>query len=229
MNMLGMNQNIWGLIISYVFVFFMIGMSTLLQKYHILKEEGARKFIHIGVSHWYLLAMIFFDQVWIAIIPPVTFIVLNYISYKQNLFKAMERNGNGNLGTVYFPISLLIITAISFGHILPFENSEHAGAIAILILGYGDGFAAVFGKAFGTKKLFGDKSIVGTLAMFGFSFAVIIPLLILFTSFQNIFLIAGLLAIIAALIEMFSPKGLDNLTVPIGMFIMYSVLYGVFV
>lgn len=45
-------NNIWGLIVSYVFIFVVIGISTVLQKKNVLKDEGARKFIHIGVAHW---------------------------------------------------------------------------------------------------------------------------------------------------------------------------------
>ena len=232
MSFLGIDQNIWGLIISYIFVFAMIGLSTLLQNKKIVNEEGARKLIHIGVSNWYLIAMLFFDNVWFAIIPPVTFIILNYISYKQNVFKAMERNGQGNLGTVYFPISLLIVTYVSFNNTLGFQDPtymQYFGALAILILGYGDGFAAVFGKAFGSKKLYQDKSFVGTLVMFGFSFLVSVTLLLVFANITSVVNVAFVLAIFASVIELFSPRGLDNLTVPLGVFVIYYAIYlGVF-
>lgn len=228
MNYLGIDQNIWGLIVSYLFVFAMIGTSTLLQNKRIVNEEGARKLIHIGVSNWYLIAMLFFDNVWYAIIPPITFIILNYISYKQNVFKAMERNGKGNLGTVYFPISLLIVTFVSFNNTLGFQDPSYMryfGALAILVLGYGDGFAAVFGKAFGKRKLYQDKSLVGTLTMFGFSFLVSITLLMVFANITSVVIIAFLLALFASLVELFSPRGLDNLTVPLGVFVIYYVIY----
>ena len=228
MELLGISTNVWGLIVSYLFVFAMIGLSTVLQKQRILNDEGARKFIHIGVSNWYLIAMLFFDDVWFAIIPPITFIILNYISYKQNLFKAMERNGRGNLGTVYFPISLLIVTYISFNNTLGFQDPkamQYFGALAILILGYGDGFAAVFGKALGKKKLYQDKSWIGSMAMFGFSFVVALTLLIIFSGASQVFFIALFIAVIATLIELFSPRGLDNLTVPLGVFILYYLIF----
>lgn len=228
MDFLGLNTNIWGLIVSYIFVFAMIGGSTLLQKNRLLNEEGARKFIHIGVSNWYLIAMLFFDSVWFAIIPPVSFIILNYISYKQNLFTAMERNGNGNLGTVYFPISLLIVTYVSFNNTLGFQNPsdmQYFGALAILILGYGDGFAAVFGKTLGKKKVYQDKSWIGSIAMFGFSFVVALTLLSIFSGVSSVFFIALIIAFFATIIELFSPKGLDNLSVPLGVFILYYVMY----
>lgn len=232
MDIFGINTNIIGLIISYIFVFMVIGLSTLLQNQRILNEEGARKFIHIGVSNWYLIAMIFFTNVWAAIIPPISFIILNYISYKQNVFKAMERNGNGNLGTVYFPISLLIVTYVSFNNTLGFQDKgsmTYFGALAILILGYGDGFAAVFGKRYGKKKIFQEKSLVGSLSMFVFSFLTAISVLFVLSTITNIFLVSFILAASATIIELFTPRGLDNLTVPLGVFVLYYIIYlGVF-
>ncbi len=53
--------------------------------------------------------MAFFDDFRYAIIPPVAFIVINFISYRGNLIKVMEREeeNKDGLGTVYFAISLI--------------------------------------------------------------------------------------------------------------------------
>ena len=42
-------MNVLGLVLSYVLVFLIIGISTVLQKTKLVGDEGARKFIHIGV------------------------------------------------------------------------------------------------------------------------------------------------------------------------------------
>ena len=215
-----MTNNLLGLLLSYVLVFVVIGLSTLLQKKGILKEEGARKFIHIGVSNWWILAMLFFDNVWFAIIPPISFIILNYASYKMNLIKSMERNGNGNLGTVYFPISLLILVIVSFGLL----NQPEVGAIGILILGYGDGFAAVIGQKFGKHKLKHNKTLEGSLAMFVASLVVAFIIIHIYHGSQAFYL-APIIALIATVVELYTPKGIDNLSVPlINSAIYYSFL-----
>jgi phytol kinase len=212
-----------GLVFSYILVFIIIGISTFLQKKNILGDEGARKFIHIGVSNWWILAMIFFtgeDALWYAIVPPITFIGLNYLSYRQNIFKAMERGGSGNLGTVYFPISLLILVIVSFGIL----NQPYIGGLGILILGYGDGFAAVIGKKFGRHKLLLGKSVEGSLAMFVASFVVSMILL----SIEGVSLwlpIAFIIALISTAIELFTPKGLDNLSVPLLASLAYYLIF----
>lgn len=215
-----MYANNWlGIILSYVLVFVIIGLSTVLQKKGILKDEGARKFIHIGVSNWWILAMLFFDNVWFAIVPPITFIILNYASYKMNLIKSMERSGNGNLGTVYFPISLLILVIVSFGVL----KQPEIGAIGILILGYGDGFAAVIGQKYGKHKLKFNKSLEGSLAMFVASLVVSLIILFIYQG-NSAFYLAPLIAILATVIELYTPKGLDNLTVPLSNSLVYYLL-----
>lgn len=203
-------NNLYGLIGSYVLVFAVIGTATLLQKKGLLGDEGARKFIHIGVSNWWILAMILFDNAWLAMIPPATFIILNAISYKSNLLKAMERGGKGSLGTVYFPISLLILVYLSFG----VWNAPWIGGLGILILGYGDGFAAVVGKRFGTHKILFGKTIEGTLSMFVASLFVALALLSIVPTGLPVWT-AFALSLAAAVVELFTPKGFDNLTVPL--------------
>lgn len=208
-------MNIWGLVLSYVLVFLIIGISTALQKFKVVGDEGARKFIHIGVSNWWILAWIFFkgnNALWYAIVPPITFILLNYYSYKTNLIKSMERSGNGNLGTVYFPISLLILVIFTFGII----NRPEIGAVGILVLGYGDGLAAVIGKAYGKKKLINNKSLEGSLTMLLASLLVaVIVLLVSGVPLWTTMLIAIIVSVLSTAIELYTPKGLDNLTVPL--------------
>jgi phytol kinase len=227
MDIWGIDTNMVGLIASYVFIFIIIGLATLLQQLG-LNDEGSRKFIHIGVAHWYIIAMVFFNLWYIAIIPPITFIILNYISYRKNVFKAMERSGHGDLGTVYFPISLLIITAISFLNTLGFEDPKgmtYFGLIPILIMGYGDGFAAVIGKTFGKRVIKEGKTLEGTLTMFVASFIVTLLSLYLLTSLPSLIWMSLIIAIAATLLELYSKKGLDNLYVPLGTFVIYFMLY----
>lgn len=207
-------SNVWGLITSYLLIFIVIGISTVLQKKKILGDEGARKFIHIGVSNWWILAMIFFEGsqgVWYAIVPPITFIILNYLSYRLNLVKAMERGGKGNLGTVYFPISLLILVILSFGVF----NNPYIGAMGILILGYGDGLAAVIGKKYGKHPLAFGKSVEGTVTMFIASLIVAVVITSMLYPILLAILISLGVALVAALVELYTPKGLDNLSVPL--------------
>ncbi|MBC7087978.1 MAG: phosphatidate cytidylyltransferase [Tissierellales bacterium] len=216
-------NNLLGIIISILFVFLIIGISTLLTRKNILKDEGSRKFIHIGVSNWWILAMIFFDNNIYASIVPALFIVLNYLSYRKNLFTAMERGGDKeDLGTVYYAISLFILSILTFKDI----NYAYIGALGILTMGYGDGLAAVIGKRYGRKKykIFGStKSLIGSLTMFVVTFIVNLIILSIYNP-TNIIIYSFVLAVFATLLELFTPKGFDNLSVPLGSSLIYYIL-----
>ncbi|VEU81238.1 diacylglycerol/polyprenol kinase family protein [Haploplasma axanthum] len=217
-------NNILGVILSFVFVFLIIGASTILQKKQIIGEEGTRKLVHIGVSNWWFFVIFMFNNMYYAIIPPIIFIVLNYLSYKKNIFKSMERKEDNNLGTVYFPIALLILVIFSF----TFMDPILAG-IGILVLGYGDGIAAIIGKKYGKIKLLNNKTLMGSATMFIVSFIVSLVMLM---AFMNLSVdVAIVLSIVAAsvgmLVELITPFGLDNLSVPIIVSICLNILIAI--
>ena len=134
----------------------------------------------------------------------------------------MERGGKGNLGTVYFPISLLILVLLTFTDVI--GASTYIGAIGILIMGYGDGLAAVIGKKYGKHPLAFGKSFEGSITMFIVSFLVTFTILVRYGSLASAVLVGLGVAIAGTVIELFTPKGLDNLTVPLGTAILAFIL-----
>ena len=128
-----------GILISFIFVFAVIGMSTVLSNKGLLDNEGSRKFIHVSVSNWWIIAMLTFkDPLWASFVP-LMFVFINYLSYRKNIFKAMERDGSSkDLGTVYYAISLLILAYLTFAYKVPY-----IGGIGILVMGYGDGLSLI--------------------------------------------------------------------------------------
>ena len=215
-------NNIIGIIVSFVFVFAVIGISTVLSNKGILDGEGSRKFIHVAVSNWWLIAMFTFtDPIWASFVP-LMFVFINYLSYRKNVFKAMERDGSSrDLGTVYYAISLLILAYLTFSY-----QIQYIGAIGILVMGYGDGFAAIIGKKFGKhslKKYGFDKSIEGSLTVL--FFAILISGIFFYFYASNMLLIKVLvIGVAATLIELLSPNGFDNLTLPLLISIIAMVL-----
>jgi phytol kinase len=191
-------QNYIGIAVSFAFVFGVIFLAKFMARFG---KEASRKTVHILVSNWWLLAMVFFNQpLWAAIVP-ACFVVLNYLSYRYKIFVVMERTeGKGDLGTVYYALSLLILSLLTFG---PGRNPV-VGAAGILIMGYGDGLAALIGKRFsiGRYKIFGStKSMAGNLTMLVVSFAVLMVLLIATGAGASLWLIALGVALVATLVE----------------------------
>ena len=216
-------NNIYGIIFSFIFVAVVLGISTLLSSKGVIKGEGSRKFIHIGVCNWWIIAMVFFDNPFYAALVPGVFIAVNYMSYKKQLIKAMERNGDKkDLGTVYYAVSLFILALLSFGD----NRTPYIGAIGILVMGYGDGIAAIIGERlgkvpFGPKK--SGKTLEGTLGMFLASYIVVYIITSLFSPL-NPFGVSFVLALYGTLAELYTPNGFDNLTVPLGTALLYTII-----
>ncbi|WP_422448542.1 DUF92 domain-containing protein [Thermoanaerobacterium sp. DL9XJH110] len=215
-----MTKDVMGVVVSILFVLGVIIISEVLRKAGGFGNEFTRKFVHIGVSHWWLVAMLLIDDIKYALIPPVLFVAVNYYSHKKNIFKGMERGkDNSDLGTVYFPISLIVLILLTWDGGLWGRGFEYLGLAGALAMGYGDGLAAIAGVKFGKLKyrvFKNEKSLEGSVAMFAFSFAAIAFALSLFAGFNPYVLRASfVIALLATISEAFAPYGTDNLTVPV--------------
>jgi len=206
--------NIIGIVVSVVFIGIVMIAGKLFEK---AGKEASRKFIHIMLSNWWIIAIVFFDNVWFAAALPAAFVVINYISFKTDLIKVMERDeGDENkdsLGTVYYAISLLILALITFG---PIKNPL-IGLCGILVMGYGDGLAAVIGQSIKSKKIevFGNtKSVAGCVTMFLVT-GMILAGFLYYSSSEYWAIKAVVIAGLMTLIEAVSVKGTDNITVPL--------------
>lgn len=213
--------NVWGIILSYVYIALVIVGGKLFEK---RGKEASRKFIHIMLGNWWIIAMIFFDNVIWAAFVPATFVIINYVSYKKNIIAVMERENNKEegLGTVYYAISLLILSIITFGII----HNPLLGLIPVLVMAYGDGLAAVIGKLVKSKKIKikdTQKSVAGSLTMFVITFIIISAYFIYMANPIGV-LYAAIISIIITVVEMISIKGLDNITVPILTFLLLYLI-----
>ena len=205
-------KNIIGIVLSYVFVGLIIVTAKLFEK---KGKEASRKYIHIMLANWWIIAMIFFDNFIYASIVPLTFVAINYISYKKNLISVMERDeeDKDGLGTVYYALSLFLVAIFTFGII----KRPEIGLCSIFIMGYGDGFAAVIGKnvkSLSYKMCNSTKTIAGSLTMLFISF-VICAIFLAFVN-SNLWMLKAILAAISlTILEAVSIKGTDNITVPV--------------
>lgn len=220
-------MNILGLLLSFIMVILVVGLGFFLAKQEGVSSETVRKIIHIGVSNWWFILIAFFDKLSFALIGPILFILTNGVAVLSGFADRLGvSDRKRNFGLIYFPISLFI--AVLLGYTKTVEL--FACGIGIITMGYGDGLAALVGKRYGKRKLFGGKTVVGTLTMFfvtffvvlGFSYGYAIPLL----WSRAWYLSAVGIALVASLLEAYTPKGLDNLSVPIGTMLIAHVLLG---
>ncbi|MEG2447527.1 MAG: DUF92 domain-containing protein [Bacilli bacterium] len=208
-------SNWLGLLVSVIYILAVLGLASFCYKKKKLTALESRKFAHIGLCNWWLIAWIFFDNYIFASILPAIFIIINYCNYRFNFIPGIEEKveKKRTMGTVWYTISLFILSVLLFQH----KSFLFIGAIAILILGYGDGLAGLIGSIFGKHKLgVNNKSVEGSLTVFIMSFIISVLLLQSFMT-TNMTLVYGLyIAMFAMMVELYSPKGLDNLLLPLG-------------
>jgi phytol kinase len=199
-----------GLFLSFFLLFILLVIGQLTKKFFPNYQELGRKVIHIGVGYWWFIAMHYFDNVYIAIIPPFIYLILNTLAYKFNLVKIIQSDDRDDIGIIYYPLSLLILVIFTFGII----KQPLIGAVGIMILANGDGLAAIIGRSIKTKTIYKNKTVAGTLTMYIVSFIVVL-LISLINHSNNLAILLIIVPIIATLLELYSLKDTDNLSVPI--------------
>ena len=213
-------MNDWiGLLISMTYLGVIILIATRFAHW---PHEMSRTFAHILVANWWLIASLVIQRYWVAMVAPLFFVVFNTLNAIFNWIPAINsKNRFKNLGTVYYALSVAILTHLTFMD----PQLRIAGGLGILAMGYGDGLAAVIGQFYGkhTYSIFrGHKSYEGTLAML-VSVIAVSALYLLWQVGAIDWPVVVLIAAIATGIEAISPYGLDNLFVPLMTALLYFI------
>src|SRR5512136_2295608 len=164
-----MLPNWLALVLAFVYVGAAIALGEVLRKAFHLSQGFTRKFIHIAVGMISVPTVLWFGNLWWAIVPPLAFVAINYLDYRFGLIQAMMSSNRSNLGTVYFPLSFAAILLLFWGN--PSAPTEHPRLIvaALMPLTWGDALAAVVGERFGKWRypIVGQsRSLEGTVTMF---------------------------------------------------------------
>ncbi len=203
-----------------LFIFLVILISEIIRKKLNWSQEITRKIVHVSVGIPMLLTLILLETAFPLILISTFFTIFNYIAVRKNLFPAMHID-RYNLGTVYYPLSFLILVIIfwSISKIFIFA--------AVMVMAFGDGAAAIAGRCVNNphqyKLIHDQKSLEGTLVMFLVSTICIFLTFIFYPSLISIWshglakllLFAVLTAIISTAAEALGHRGNDNLLVPL--------------
>lgn len=208
------------IVLSGVYLSIIFLVSLLLE--HITKtpKDLGRKIIHILFANWYFIPFLMVsarEQTLIAIIPPLIFTALNFLSYRYKIVKMIERDNRFDLGTISYPLAFTLIIILANY----FFKMPYIGLLAALILGYGDGLASIVGRYFSGDK--NHKSIYGFITMLTVSFILALVFVVLYQGFAY-FYFAIVIALLSAVLEYFGPHGIDNITVPLGVSLGYFLL-----
>ena len=134
--------------------------------------------------------------------------------------------GGHHLGLVFYAISYTILASV-------FSTKPYIIAAGILPMAYGDAAASLVGEKFGAKKfcLFAKKSVEGSAAMFTITLASLAVSFLFFSQFYSLPIATSFFAIFAVaitstFIEALTPKGFDNITVPLIGSLLFAFLVG---
>lgn len=220
-------NDIIGLILSYLYAFGLLLTVEVVGRRRGWPQYLSRKLVHIGAGMWIWGILGIFDTWTIGIIPFATFIVLNYLFYRYQIFKMMDA-ADASPGTVYFAIAITALFALLWRTGGGVDRAPVAAA-AVMAMTWGDGVASIIGQRWGQRPytiLGHTRTWEGTAAMAVLSFvAIALTLLLLPASAWSphsaaiaapkaLWLaLAG--STIATVAEGLSPAGTDNLSVPL--------------
>ena len=207
-----------GYILTFGWVFLVLGLTTVLKKKRGLDDEASRKIVHIAVAFAWAPMVLCFGTSWHAVVPPAAFIVLNAVSYRRGTFSAMERAdaGRRSLGTVYYAVSMAVMAVwtVFLPECLP------AYGTGLFCMALGDGLAPLFGALRkGNRRLFAGRTLYGSVTVLLVSLAVAAVMAAIFAlplAFWQMLVIAAA----AVALELVGVRGYDNLTLPLGVFLL---------
>lgn len=185
-----------------------------------LSPKGSRKFLHAMIGNLPLIMPYFTQSIFPFLVASpfilVTFLATPYspvpwISEKLSALSDITEEGH-HTGLMLYAISY---TALAY----LYGTRPYIVAAGIFPMAYGDSAAALVGMRYGRRRI-GSKSLEGSAGMFLGS---LISLLLGMAYFSGIYgfglvdqLVPVLLvSIVVTVVELISPSGLDNITVPI--------------
>ncbi len=201
----------------------MLGLRLLRQRRY-LHPELTRKLVHVGMGLVTLtFPWLFGTAAWcvvtLGIVASASLYALrNSSALRQQFGGVLDGVSRDSWGEVYFPIGVAALFYLAHGDTVVF-------IIPVLLLALGDAVAALIGVRYGSVQYEtgeGKKSLEGSLAFFLVAFlSAHVPLLLATNTGRAESLLIGLiLGLLMMLIEAVAWRGLDNLFIPLGAFLL---------
>ncbi|MDQ3022846.1 MAG: hypothetical protein M3R04_00455 [bacterium] len=189
-----------------------------------VKPEMSRKAFHSGQGALLLTMPLLFGGeigpvlVWGALSLTALAVMLLSPGLRQRAAGNVYAVGRISYGDLYFVIGVVLLFFFA-------SSTYYTYAVPLTMLSFADATSALVGKRFGRHKFEaaeGRKSIEGSLAFFAVAFIAAIawaPTLPKADMLQVV-LIAVILGLVVMLLEAISWRGLDNLLIPLGGFLL---------
>lgn len=184
---------------------------------HFLKcsDFQKRKILHFCMAQWWIIRTVLFEKVYLAVLGPIGFIAINFL-----LARRSERFRSDEYGMAYYAASLAVLTGISYLS----ERMYWIATVSLFVLGICDPCAAVLGRRFGKHKIPGtQKSYVGSAAFF-LTALVVLAVIVRLMGLSVSFAVIVLIACVATVAELYSTRGMDNLFIPLAVFLPFLLI-----
>ena len=184
------------------------------------QRELSRKIVHIGTGAVVPLAW-FFEIPFVVALPVAAVItVVTTINHQWRFIPAVEDVDRNSYGTIAYGIAITTLL------LLFWPTRADAVSAGVLVMALGDGLAGLIGRNVASPKwvLFGQtKSSIGTMTMAIVSGLVLIGLARWSGADLSLPAALGMVAMATGL-EQLSWRGLDNLSVPLSVGVLWSQL-----
>ncbi len=213
-------SEIWGSLPQVVIVsltgMLLLVMVQIIERKRRTQQEHTRKIAHIGTGAIAFFAPAFFATHWpvlvLAIIFSAALLVCTRFGWLTSLYLPARRGK----GDILFLWAVYLVFLLAEGNSLMFQ-------VPVLVLTVGDAAAALIGQNFGrTRHHWGEntRSVEGSAGFIGVSFLCVLFLLLGLTemSLVQCAALTLLVATTASAVEALSPRGSDNVSVPIATF-----------
>ena len=187
-------------------------INQLLWQRNLVRGEASRKLAHIIIGSFiatWPLYMTYADIRWTLIIGLLGAIIVRQRVLFPSIFDVKRRS----IGDIVAPIIILLAAFL--------EPSRTIFAVTVLHIAFADGMAALIGSRFGHKSTYNifkeKKSLIGTATFFVASVLIMSVALVFRPAIDTgaFMLYVVAIPLLATFAENVSPRGLDNVSVPV--------------
>ena len=178
-----------------------------------------RKLVHVLVGFEWVILYFFHGASIHSLIVCLAFLALLFVVARKNLMPMISSESDNSLGTVYYAVAMSIMAAVCLvvpKLMIPF-------GIAAFCTSFGDGFAGIVGQSIKRKnpRIYGNKTLFGTIANFVFSFISAEAFVLVFELKLSVWQTLAI-ALVCVCFELLGALGFDNILLPLAVFALSS-------
>jgi phytol kinase len=216
----------FGLLIAYLIVAGLLPL-VLVRKFLKVPFEVTRKMLHLMIT-LSIFPLVHLFSSWVAaVLATVALVVLVYpvlaLAERARWYRAIaveRKGGEFKRSLVIHELSMATLLFIFWG--LLGIAWQYIAVVAVMAWGFGDAAAALVGKAIGRHRIRhprveGAKTLEGTFSMAVVAAVAIFVTLLAYAGrpWHISLVVALLVAPVCATVELFTPRGMDTITVPL--------------